>query len=169
MLLVFPETSAIHHTSYLSPELYGYYPSRDHQHPYGYGLSPFTAPSDLDFFYQPLAEELEEHEYQRALEIIANHRRRQAEEEAAIRPHQLAEAAFRQSFAASGAELEQRQQEEFLVARHAELLHSPQVRAPLFTAEHQHTLNALLQQFKGAQPVRRDCKRLTYSTLTPHY
>ena len=154
MLLVIPPTSATHPTSYLSPQPHGYYP-RSGCRPH-YDTHPFAVPSyqsNLDLFRQPSAEEIEEREYQRALEVIVNHRRRQVEKEAAIRRHQLAEAARRQYFTALAAELEQQHQEELLAARRAEFIRSQQARARLVAAERQQALNAFLLQSKGAQPV----------------
>ena len=124
-------------------------------HPH-YDANRFALPayaSDLDFLRQTSAEELEEREYQRAIEVIVNHRRRQAEKEAAIRRHQLAEATRRRYFAALAAELEQREQEELLAVRRAEYIRSQRARARLLAAERQQTLDAFLRQLKGPQPV----------------
>jgi len=165
MLLVFPATSAIRPTSHLVPQPYDYRPSKGSRH---YHNAPrFAVPSysipELDFFHQPSAEELEEHEYRRALEVVANHRRRQAERDAAIRRQQLAEAARRRYFAALAAEIEQRRREELLAARRAEFIRSQQAR--LVVAERQHTLNAFLRQLEGAQPVCHVRTLVVYSTL----
>ncbi|KAF9649920.1 hypothetical protein BDM02DRAFT_3185869 [Thelephora ganbajun] len=156
MLLVFPATSAVPPTSDLAPQSYDYYP-RQGYYPY-HDASRFAVPfypSQLDFFHKPSAEELEEHEYRRALDVVTNHRRRQAEKEAAIRRQQLAEAARHQYFAALAAKLEQRRQEELIAAHRAEFIHSQRVRARLVAAERQHLLNPFLRQLKGPQPVTR--------------
>lgn len=156
MLLVLPTTSSIHPASYLSPHRYGYYPSRGiHPHYDAYGSSVPPYPSSLDLFRRPSVEELEEREYQQALEVIISHRRRQAEKEAVIRRQQAAEVASRRYFTALAAELEQRQQEELLAVRRAELIRSQQARADLLQAKHQHDLNAFLLQVRGPQPVCR--------------
>jgi len=168
MLFVLPPTSAIRPASYLASQSYEYLPSQDY-YPY---LAPprFAAPSypsRLDFFRQPSVEELEEHEYRRALEVVADHRRRQAEKEAAIRRQQLAQAARQQYFAALTAEVEQRRQEELLAARRAELIRSQRARANLIAAGRQHALDAFLRQLEGAQPVCHVCGVLVvYSVLT---
>ena len=168
MLFVLPATSAIRPASYLVPQSYEYLPSQDY-YPYHAPLR-FAAPSypsQLDFFRKPSAEELEEHEYRRALEVVANHRRRQAEKEAAIRRQQLARAARQQYFAALTAELEQRRQEELLAARRAELIRSRRARAGLIAAGRQHALDAFLRQLKGAQPVCHVCGTVVvHSILT---
>ena len=155
MFRVYPTASPIYPTSYSSPQLHG---CRPIHHDYlDYDAHRFNSqsyPSNLDFFLQPSAEELEEREYQQALEVVVNHRRRQAEKEAVIRRQQLAEAARRQYFAVLAAELERRQQQELLAARRAEFVRSQQARARLLAVERQHALNAFLQQSKGLQPVR---------------
>ena len=168
MLFVLPATSAIRPASYLAPQSYEYLPSQGY---YPYHAAPrFVAPSypsQPDFFRQPSAEELEEHEYRRALEVVANHRRRQAEKEAALRRQQSAQAARQQYFAALAAELEQRRQEELLTARRAEFIRSQRARARLVAAGRQHALDAFLRQLKGAQPVCYVCGILVvYSILT---
>lgn len=145
MLLVLPTTSAIHPTS---PQLFGYYPGRSYRPQYdAHRFTVPSCPSNLDFFRQPSLAELEEREYQRALEVVVNHRRRQAEEEATIRRRQLAEAARRQYMVALAAELEQRQEEELHAARRAEFISSQQARA------RQHALDSFLRQLKGPQQV----------------
>lgn len=155
MLFVLPATSAVGPASYLAPQSYDYYPSQVY---YPYRDAPRFAvpsyPSQRDFFRHPSPEELEEHEYRRALEIVANHRRRQAEQEAVIHRQQLAEATRQRYFAALAVELEQQRQEELLVARRAQLIRSQRARALLVAAERQHALDAFLRQFEGAQPVR---------------
>jgi len=168
MLFVLPETSTIRPASYLAPQSYEYLPSQGY---YPYHSPPRFAgpsyPSQLDFFRQPSAEELEEHEYRRALEVVANHRRRQAEKEAAIRRQQLAQAARRQYSAALAAEVEQRRQDHLLAARRAELIRSQRARAHLIAAVRQDALDALLRQHEGAQPVCHVCSILVvYSILT---
>ena len=154
MLFVLPATSAVRPISYLAPQSYDYYPS---QGSYPYRDAPrFAVPSyppQRDFFRHPSAEELEEREYRRALEVVANHRRRQAEQEAAIHRQQLAEATHQRYFAALAAELEQQRQEELLSARRAQLIRSQQAQAHLVAAERQHALDAFLRQLEGAQPV----------------
>ncbi|KAF9644445.1 hypothetical protein BDM02DRAFT_946971 [Thelephora ganbajun] len=161
MLLVTPVTSVIHPTSYLAPRSYDYYP-RQGYYPH-HDVPRFAVPSypsQLDFFHKPSTEELEEHEYRRALDVVASHRRRQAEKEAAIHRHQRAETARQQYFAALVAELEQRRQEELITAHRAEFIHSQRVRARLVAAECQRLLNAFLRQLKGPQPVCRICREL---------
>jgi len=157
MFLVLPATSAVRPTSYLGPQSYEYLPDQGY-YPY-HGTPRFAVsshPSQPEFFRQPSAEELEEREYRQALEVIANHRHRQAEKQAAIRRQQLAQAA-RQQYFAWAAELEQRRQEEFLAARRAEFIHSQRARARLVAAGRQHALDAFLRQPEGAQPVRHVC------------
>jgi len=158
MLFVLPATSAIRPVSYPTPQSHEYHPTHG-RYPYR-GTTRFVVPSypapapQLDFFPQPSAEELEEREYQRALEVVVNHRRRQAEKEAAIRRQQQTEAARQRYFAALAAELEQRRQEEVLAARRAEFVRSQQSRARLVTAERQRSLDAFLRELKRAHPVR---------------
>jgi len=168
MLFVLPATSAIRPASYFAPQSYEYLPSQDY---YPYHAPPRSAapsyPSQLDFFRQPSAEELEEHEYRRALEVVANHRRRQAEKEAVIRRQQLVQVARQQYFAALTAELEQRRQEQLLAARRAELIRSQRARARLIAAGRQHALDAFLRQLEGAQPVCHVCGTVfVFSILT---
>ena len=155
MLFVLPATSAVRPASYLAPQSYDYYPSQGY-YPYRHAprLAVPSYPSQRDFFRHPSAEELEEHEYRRALEVVANHRRRQAEQEAVIHRQQLAEATRQRYFAALAAELEQQRQEELLAAHRAQLIRSQQARAHLVAAERQHALDAFLRQFEGARPVR---------------
>lgn len=166
MFLVLPATSAIRPTSYLGPQSYEYFPDQGYYPYHGtprFAVSPY--PSQLEFFRQPSAEELEEREYRQALEVIANHRRRQAEKEAAIRRQQLTQAA-RQRYLAWAAELEQRRQEELLAARRAEFIHSQRARARLIASGRQHALDAFLRQPEGAQPVCHVCDILVaYSIL----
>jgi len=167
MLLVFLATSAIRPTSHLVPQPYDYNPSQGYHH---YHNAPrFAVPSysvpEVDFFHQPSAEELDEHEYRRALEVVVNHRRRQAEREAAFRRQQLAETARRRYFTTLAAGLKQRQQEELLAAHRAESIRSQQARARLVVAERQHALNAVLRQLEGAQLVRHIRTFVVYSTL----
>jgi len=88
---------------------------------------------------------------------MANHRRRHAEKEAAIRRQQQVEAARRGYFTVLAAEFGQQRQEELLAASRAEFVHSQKARAHLAAAERQHTLNAFLQQLKGVQLVCRFC------------
>jgi len=167
MLLVLPATSAIRSTSYLVPQPRDYRPSQGYHHYHDaprFAVPSYPAP-ELDFFHQPLTEELEEREYRRALDVVANHRRRQAEKEAAICRQQLAEAARQWYFAALAAELEQRRQEELLAARRVESIRSQQARARLVAAERQHALNAFSQQLKGAQAVCHARALGIYSTL----
>jgi len=167
MLLFLPATSAIRPTSYLIPEPYDYRPSQGYYH--HHDAPRFVVPSypapELDFFHQHSAEELEEREYRRALEVVANHRRYQAEKEVAIRRQQLAEAGRERYFAALTGELERRQQEELLSARRVESIRSQQARARLIVAGRQHALNAFLQQLKGAQPARHVRTLVVCSTL----
>ena len=156
MLFVLPTTSAIHPTSYLVPQSHGYYPSRRSYYPH-YDVPPMTSqPSHFDFFRQPSVEELEEQEYRRALEVVANHRRREAEQAAAIRRQQLAEASRQRYFVTLAAELEQRRRQEELLAarRRAELIRSQRVRENAIALERQHAINAFLRQLEGPQPVR---------------
>ena len=160
MLLVLPETSAVRSASYLTPQSYEYYPS--HVYYSNHGAPRFAAPScpsQLDFLRQPSVQEFEEREYRRALEVIANHRHRQAEKEALIRRQRLAEAARQRYFAALASELEQRRQEQLLAARRSGFIRSQQARARLVAAERQHALGPFLKQFrvKGARPVCRVC------------
>ncbi|KAF9785091.1 hypothetical protein BJ322DRAFT_1218799 [Thelephora terrestris] len=156
MLLVLPTTSATRPVSYFAPQPYEQYPSQGY---YTFHDAPrFTAPSypsHLDPFLRPSAEELEEREYRRALEVIVNHRRRQAEKEAAIRRQQLSEAARQRYFAALAAELQQLRQEQSIAARRAEFVRSQRARAPLATVERQQALSAFLQQLKEPQPITR--------------
>ena len=179
MLFVSPATSTIRPASYLTPQPYEYYPSQDYYH--SRDAPRFAAPSypapQPHFFHQPSAEELEEIEYQRALEIVANHRRRKAEQDAAIHRQQQVEAARQRYLAALAAELEQRREEELLADRRAEFIRSQQVRARLVAAERQHALDAFLHQLKGPQPVchvcvpchRLDSKRFyLQTTRQPH-
>ena len=111
-MFVLPVTSAARPPSYLIPQSYEYYPSRSY---YSYHDAPrfavSSSPSQPDFFRQPSVEELEEREYQRALEVVASHHRRQAEKEAVIRRQQLAEATRQRYFAALAAEVEQQREE----------------------------------------------------------
>ena len=154
MLFVLPTTSTIRPASYLAPQSYEYYPSQGYyRHHDAPRFAAPSYPSQLDFFRQPSAEELQEREYRRALEVISNHRRRQAEKEAAIHRHQLAEAARQRYFAALAAELEQQRREELIAARRAEFIRSQQARARLVAGERQHALGAFLRQLNGAQPV----------------
>ena len=166
MLLVLPTTSATRSTSYLAPHQYEYYPSQAY---YPYHNAPrFAAPSyspQLEFFRRPSAEELEEHEYRRALEVVANHRRRQAEKEAAIHRQQLAEAARQRYFAALAAELEQQRQKELLTVRRAEFIRLQQAKARLIATERQRALHAFLRQSEGGQPVCHVCGVLVVSTI----
>ena len=154
MLFVLPATSAIRPTLNLGPQSYDYYPSQGY---YPYRDAPQFAvpsyPSQRDFFRHPSAEELEEREYRRALEVVATHRRRQAEQEAIIHQQQLAEATHQRYFAALVAELEQQRQEELLSAHRAQLIRPQQARAHLGAAERQHALDAFLRQLEGVQPV----------------
>jgi len=168
MLFALPATSAIRPASYLAPQSYEYLPDQGY---YSHLAAPRFAspsyPSQLDFFRQPSAEELEEHEYRRALKVVANHRRRQAEKEAAVRRQQLAQDARQQYFAALAAEVEQQRQEQLLAARRAELIHSQRARARLIAAGHQRALDGFLRQLESAQPVCHVCSILVvYSILT---
>ena len=112
-----------------------------------------------------MAEELEEHDYRRALEVVANHHHRQAEKEASIHQQQLAQASRQRYFAALAAELKQQRQEELLVARRAEIIRSQRARARLNTAERQHTLGVFLRQHEGGQPACHICGIVAYSIL----
>jgi len=103
-MLVLSATSAIRPASHL--DSYHYY------HGAPRSAVPCHPALKLDFFHQPSAEELEEREYRRTLEVVANHHRHQAEKEVAIRRQQLAEAAL-------ATELERRRQEELLATRRA--------------------------------------------------
>jgi len=164
MLLVLPATSAIRPISYLVPQPYEYHPSQDYHHHHGaprFAVPSYPAP-ELDFFHQPSAEELEERQYRRALEVVANHRRRQVEKEATIRRQQLAGQRY---FVALAEELERRRQEELVAARRAEFIRSQQARARLVVAERQHALNTFLQQLKGAQQV---CHVRSFVVLYPN-
>lgn len=166
MLFVLPTTSAIRPTSYFPPQPYEYYPSQGYYA--SHDVPQFTTPSypsNLDFYRRPSAEELEEREYKRALEVIVDHRRRQAEKEAAIRRQQLAETARQRYLAALVAELKQRRQEELLAARRVEFIRSQQARARLVAAERQQVLRAFLHQLKGPQPVCDVRVRVMYLTL----
>jgi len=156
MLFVIPTTSAVRPASYLAPQPYEYYPSRGYYH--HHDTPQFAVPSypsQLDFFRQPSVEDLEEREYHRALEVVASHRRRQAEKEAAIHRQQLTEATRQRYFAALAAELEQQRREELIAARRAEYIRSQQAGARLVAAERQQAVDAFLRQLKGAQPVCR--------------
>ena len=152
-MFVLPATSAVRPASYLIPQSYEYHPS-DGYYPY-HGASRFAvhSPSQLDLFRQASMEELEELEYQRAVEIVLNHRRRQAEKEAAIRRQQLAEAPRRRYFTALAAELEQQRQEELLAVRRSEYMRSQQARARSIAVERQ--LDAFLRQLKETRQVCR--------------
>ena len=158
MLLVLPTTSNIRRASYLTPHPYEYHPGQ-YYHPH-YDVPRSVVPSyssHFDLPYQPSAEELEEYEYRQALEVVANHRRRQAVKETAARRQQLA-CAYRQRYlAALEAELERDRREELFVARRAELIRSQQARARLAAAERQHAFNTYLGQLKGPQPVCSLC------------
>ena len=164
MLLVLPRTSPILRTPYLAPQSYDYYPSHDYYLHYGEPKFPEASySSQPDLFVPPLAEELEEYEYQRALEVVINHRRRQAEREGAIYRQPRVEAARQLHFAAWAAELEQRRQEELLIAHHVELVRSHRARACLVAAERQHDLN--LEQAKNPQTVCHFRTRVMYLNL----
>lgn len=165
-----PETSTLRPTLYSAPQSYEYLPSQGyytfheaprlvvefspshhesfpfHQEssPFHQGFSPFyqgSSPFYQDFFPSISAEELEEREYQRALEVVANYRRRQAEKEAAAaRRQELAEAARQRHTAALATGHEQRRQAGLDAARRAELTRSQQARARLVAAERQRHL-----------------------------
>ena len=159
MLFVLPATSAVRPTSYHAPQPYEYYPDQGYYH---YRDAPrFAVPSypapQPHFFRRPSAEEIEESEYRRALEVVADHHRRRAEQEAAVRQQQQVEATRRRYFAALAAELEQRRQEESLAVRRAEFIRSQQTRARLIAAERRHALDAYLRQLEGPQPVCHVC------------
>ena len=153
MLLVLPTTSTTRPASYLVRQPYDYYPSHHYHNAPQFSVPSYPAPQ-LDFFHQPSAAEIEEYEYRQALEVVANHRGRQAEKEAVIRRQQLAEAARQRYLSALAAELEQRRREELLAARRTEFIRSQQARARLVAAGRRHALNALLRQPEGVQPVR---------------
>ena len=164
MLFALPAISTIRPASYITPQPYEYHPT------YGYyhhrDASRFavpSSPSQLDFFRQPSVEELEEHEYQRALEVVASHRRRQAEKQNAIRRQQLAEATRQRYFTALAAEVEQQRQEQLLAARRSELIRSQQARARLIAAERQYALDAFSRQLNGARPVCHIAVLLLYA------
>ena len=160
MLFVLPTTSATRPASYLTPHSYeyhpgdGYYPYHDASH-----FAVHSSPSQLDLFRQHShsVEELEELEYQRAVEVVLNHRRRQAEKQAAIRRQQLAEAARQRYFTALAAEVEQQRQEQLLAARRSEFIRSQQARARLIAVERQHALDAFSRQLQGARRVCYIC------------
>ena len=145
-------------TSYLTPQSCEYHSGHSY---YPYHDAPrFTAPSypsQAYFFQQPSAEEFEEHEYRRALEVIANHHRRQAAKETAIRRQQLVEATRQQYFTALAAEVEQQRQEQLLAARHSEFIRSRQDRARLAAAERQHGPGAFLRELRRGRPVCLVC------------
>ena len=174
MLLVIPAASAIRPTSYFGSQPYesqpyDYYPSQGfyplHGAPRFSAHSYPSYPSHQDLFARPSAEELEEREYQRALEIVVNHRRRQAEKEVAIRRYQLAEAARQRYSAALAAELEQRREAQLLAARCAGSIRSRQARARLAAAECQHTRSGFQQQQRRPQPVCYICVGVMYLNL----
>ena len=155
MLFILPATPAIRPGSYLVPQPYEYSFSQSYQHnrdPGRFSTPPHPA-SKPHFFRRHSHEELEESEYRRALEIVANRRRRQAEQEAAIHRRHRVEVARQRYFAALTAELEQRRQEEVFAVRRAESIRSQQARARLVAAQRQHALGAFLQ-LKETQPVR---------------
>ena len=124
MLFVLPTASATRPASYLTPQPYEYPISQGYYH---YPDAPrFAAPSyltpQLHFLREPSPEELEEREYQRALDVAANHRRRQAE--AVIHRQQQFEVVRQWYLSSLAAELEHQRQEEILVARRAEFARS---------------------------------------------
>ncbi|KAF9777985.1 hypothetical protein BJ322DRAFT_1025354 [Thelephora terrestris] len=143
------EFSPSHHESFpfhqeFSPFHQESSPFHQESSPFHQGFSPFyqgSSPFYQDFFPSISAEELEEREYQRALEVVANYRRRQAEKEAAAaRRQELAEAARQRHTAALATGHEQRRQAELDAARRAELTRSQQARARLVAAELQRHL-----------------------------
>ena len=150
MLFVLPAASTTRPTSYLAPQPY--------EHPFSQGYYPysdaprFVVPSystpQPHFLREPSPEELEEREYQRALEVVANHRRRQAE--VAIHRQQQARQRY---LSALAAELEQQRQEEILAARRAEFARSQRARARLVAAERQDALDEFLRQLEETRPV----------------
>ena len=118
-----------------------------------FAVPPYPA-SQQRFFHQHPAEQPEEREYERALAVISNYHRHQAENEATARRHRYAEAA-RQRYLAVAIELEQRRQRAELVASHrAEILRTHQARARLAAAEYQIAVNQFLGRSRGNQPVR---------------
>jgi hypothetical protein len=122
-------------------------------------ISPYTA--SQRFFSQPSAEELEEHEYQRALAVISNHHHRQAEKEAVTRRQQQAAAARQRHLASLAAELEQRrQQAELLASHHAKIVRTQRAQARLAAAECQFAVKEFLRQ------VCRICTHLPGLVLT---
>ena len=159
MLFVYP-ASTPHHTIRSIPHSYDYSDQGYYQlHP---NVPQFATPlypaSQQRFFHQPTAEELEEREYQQALSVISNYRRRQAEKEAAICRQRQAAAARQRYIDSLTAELEQqRQQAELLASHRAKIIRTQQARARLAAAERQFAANEYLGQLKGAQPVCSFC------------
>jgi hypothetical protein len=155
-----PVASPPHSTSYLALQTHEY-PNQGYYYPHPrFVISPYTA-SQQRFFSQPSAEELEEHEYQRALAVISNHHRRQAEKEAVTRRQQQAAAARQRHLASLAAELEQRrQQAELLASHHAKIVRTQQAQARLAAAEHQFAVKEFLRQ------VCRICTHLPGLVLT---
>ena len=170
MLFVLPATSAIRPASHLTPQSYEYHPTYGYYHRRDAArFAVRSSPSQLDFFRPPSVEELEEHEYRRALEVVANHRRRQAEKEIANHRQRLAEAARQRYFTALAAEVEQQRQEQLLAARRSELIRSQQARARLIATERQHALDAFSRQRKGIQEVCHICGALVVYVILIGY
>ena len=154
-MLVLPATSVLLPASYPAPQRHEY-PNRAFYNPHlnvsQPGPSTYPAPRQR-FFGQATAEELEEREYQQALAVISNYRHQQAEREVAMRRRQ-AEAARRRYLASMTKDLEQRrQQEELLATSRAEALRTQWARDRLATAERQIAVDRFLRQLKGPQLV----------------
>ena len=158
MFFVLPATPTVHSTSRLPPQSYER-PNQDyyqvHSNVPRIAVPPYPA-SQQRFFHQYPVEELEEREYLRALAVISNYRRRQAEKEATIRRQRQAEAARRSDLYSLAAEFEQRRQEaEFLTSDPAEVIRTRYARARLAATERQIAVNEFMGQLKGVPPVCR--------------
>ena len=163
MLFVLPPTPVLHSSSYFAAQPYDY-PNQGYYHLHPnvprFAASVYPA-SQRRFFAQPSAEELEEREYQQALAIISNHRRRRAEKEAAIRRQRQVEVARQRYLVSLAAELEQRRQHaELLASRRVEVIRAQQARARLAAAERQLAVKEFFREVEGVPSVRRMCNLL---------
>ena len=161
MFFVHPDTPALRPTSYFAPRSYehpnqGYF--QLHPNVPRFVVPPYPA-SQQRFFHQPSEEEIEEREYRRAVAVISNHRRRQAENEAAIRRQRQVEVAHQRDLDSLVVELERRRrrQAEFLSSHQAEIIRTRQALDRLAAAERQIAMNEFLGRVKGAQSVCCTC------------
>jgi len=158
MFFVLPGTPTLHPTP-LAPRSYksqnqGYY--QLHPNVPRFAVPPYPT-SQQRFFHQPSAEQLEEREYHRAIAVISNYHRRQAEREATARRHRQAEAAHQRDLVFA-IELEQRRRREELVTSHrAEIIRTRQARTRLAAAERRIAVDEFLGRLRGGQPVRCSC------------